>query len=474
MDAVDLARLQFAFTIGFHILWPTFTIGIACFVAWLSGLWWWTGKLVYRDLMRFWTRIFALGFGMGVVTGVVLSYEIGTNWAGFSRSVANVLGPLFMYEALTAFFLESGFIGIVLLGEGRVSKGMHFFSCCMVAGGTLLSATWIIASNSWMQTPAGAVADAQGIYHVVDWWQVVFNPSFPYRLAHMVCASVLTGSFVVAGVSAFHLWRRQHLTASRVAFSMAMWMALVLAPLQIVLGDLHGRNTLVHQPTKVAAMEGLWDTTRGAPMTVLAWPDMQAETNRFAIDIPHIASLYLTHSWNGEVPGLKAVPRDDRPYVPIVFFAFRIMAGIGIILLTTAITGAVLRWRGRLYETRWFQLLAMAATPLGFLAVLAGWTTTEAGRQPFVIYGLLRTADAVAPVSAGAVTTTLLIFFAVYNVLLIAFFWFAARIAIKGPSAGSIADPGPVRPGLDRSGPTLAGAAAAVHGLPGLTPAPGE
>ncbi|HEY6734327.1 MAG TPA: cytochrome ubiquinol oxidase subunit I, partial [Roseiarcus sp.] len=240
MDAVDLARLQFAFTIGFHILWPTFTIGIACFVAWLSGLWWWTGKLVYRDLMRFWTRIFALGFGMGVVTGIVLSYEIGTNWAGFSRSVANVLGPLFMYEALTAFFLEAGFIGIVLFGEGRVSKGMHFFACCMVACGALISATWIIASNSWMQTPAGAVADAQGIYHAVNWWQVVFNPSFPYRLVHMVCASVLTGSFVVAGVSAFHLWRRQHLTASRAAFSMAMWMALVLAPLQIVLGDLPG------------------------------------------------------------------------------------------------------------------------------------------------------------------------------------------------------------------------------------------
>jgi cytochrome d ubiquinol oxidase subunit I len=347
---------------------------------------------------------------------------------------------------------------------------MYFFACCMVAGGTLMSATWIIAANSWMQTPAGAVADAQGIYHAVDWWQVIFNPSFPYRVAHMVCASVLTGSFVVAGVSAFHLWQRQHLAASRAAFSMAMWMALVLAPLQIGLGDLHGRNTLVHQPTKVAAMEGLWDTTRGAPMTVFAWPDMQAETNRFAIDIPHIASLYLTHSWNGEVPGLKAVPRDDRPYVPIVFFAFRIMVGIGIVLLATAITGAVLRWRGRLYETRWFQLLAMAVTPLGFLAVLAGWTTTEAGRQPFVIYGYLRTADAVAPVSAGAVTTTLLIFFAVYNVLLIAFFWFAARIALKGPAA----DPREVRPGLDRSGPTLVGAGAAEPGLGGLAPTPGE
>ena len=457
MDAVELARLQFAFTIGFHILWPTLTIGLACFIALLSGLWWRTGRPVYRDLMRFWLRIFALAFGMGVITGVVLSYEIGTNWAGFSRSVSNVLGPLFMYETLTAFFLEAGFIGIVLFGEGRVSKGLHFFSCCMVAGGTLLSATWILAANSWMQTPQGAVADANGIFHVVDWWQVIFNPSFPYRLAHMVCASFITGSFVVAGVSAFHLWRGQHLAASRVAFSMAMWMALVLTPTQIVLGDLHGRNTLKYQPTKLAAMEGLWDTTRGAPMTALAWPDMEAEKNIYAIDIPHLASLYLTHSWDGEVQGLKAVPRDQRPYVPIVFFAFRIMVGIGIVLLATAITGAVLRWRRKLYNTGWFLLLAMAASPLGFIAVLAGWTTTEAGRQPWVIYGHLRTADAVAPVAAHAVTLTLLIFFVVYNVLLATFLWFAARVAIRGPASSDPIDPREMPPGLDRSGPTVVG-----------------
>ena len=274
-----------------------------------------------------------------------------------------------------------------------------------MAAGTLLSATWIIAANSWMQTPAGAVADAQGIYHALDWWQVIFNPSFPYRFAHMVCASFIVGSFVVAGVSAFHLWRGQHLATARLAFSMAMWMALVLTPLQMVIGDAQGRDTLSHQPTKIAAMEGLWNTTRGAAMTMLAWPDMGAETNRFAIDIPHLASLYLTHSWNGEVQGLKAVPRDDRPYVPIVFFAFRIMVGIGIVLIATAITGAVLRWRGRLFDTRWFQLIAMAVTPLGFLAVLAGWTTTEAGRQPWIIYGRLRTADAVAnPFSASSRT----------------------------------------------------------------------
>lgn len=449
MDAVDLARLQFAFTIGFHILWPTFTIGIAWFVTLLSALWWRTGKVVYRDLMRFWMRIFALGFGMGVITGIVLSYEIGTNWAGFSRSVANVLGPLFMYETLTAFFLEAGFIGIMLFGEGRVSKGAHFFACLMVSCGALMSATWIIAANSWMQTPAGAVADADGIFHVVDWASVIFTASFPYRLAHMVTASFLTGSFVVAGVSAFHLWRRQHIAASRTAFSLAMWLALVLAPTQIFIGDLHGRNTLKEQPTKLAAMEGLWDTTKGPAMTVIAWPDMAAQRNLYALDIPHLASLYLTHSWDGEVQGLKAVPPSDQPNVPVVFFAFRIMVGVGLVLLATAITGFVLRLRHRLYETRWFQLLAMVATPLGFVAVLAGWTVTEAGRQPWVIYGHLRTADAVAPVSFGAVTTSLLIFFAVYNVLLLAFFWFAARIALKGPTDTRL--PTHEHPGLDRT-----------------------
>jgi len=462
MDPVILARLQFAFTIGFHILWPTFTIGLACFIALLSGLWWRTGRPVYRDLLRFWTKLFALAFGMGVITGVVISYEVGANWAGFSRSVSNVIGPLFTYEVMTAFFLEAGFIGIVLFGEGRVSKGLHFFSCCMVAVGTLTSATWIIAANSWMQTPAGAVADAQGIYHTIDWRGVIFNPSFPYRLAHMVCASFVTGSFVVAGVSAFHLWRGQHFEASRIAFSMAMWMALVLTPTQIFLGDMHGRNTLVHQPTKLAAMEGLWDTTRGAPMTLIAWPDMEEERNLFAIEVPHVASLYLTHSWDGEVQGLKAVPREDRPYVPLVFFAFRIMAGIGMILLATAVTGAVLRWRRQLYDTRWFLILAMATAPLGFIAVLAGWTTTETGRQPWVVYGLLRTADAVAPVTAPAVTLSLAIFFVLYNLLLAAFLWFAGRIVIRGPGDTTGPAPEQIRPGLDRSSPALVGSAPAA------------
>ncbi|WP_245272295.1 cytochrome ubiquinol oxidase subunit I [Xanthobacter sp. 126] len=449
MDALALSRLQFAFTVGFHILWPTLTIGTAWFVTLLSFLWWRTDKTVYRDLMRFWMRLFALVFGMGVVTGIVLSYQIGTNWAAFSRSVANVLGPLLAYETMTAFFLEAGFIGIMLFGESRVSKGTHFFACLMVAGGALISTTWIIAANSWMQTPAGALADAGGIFHVVDWWQVIFTASFPYRLAHMVCASFLTCAFMIAGVSAFHLWRGQHVAASRTAFSMALWLALVLAPLQIFIGDLHGRNTLVEQPTKLAAMEGLWDTTRGPAMTVIAWPDMAAQKNLYALEIPHLASLYLTHSWDGEVQGLKAVPPADQPNVPIVFFAFRIMAGIGMLLLATALTGLVLRMRGRLYDTRWFQYLAMATTSLGLVAVLAGWTVTEAGRQPWIIYGVLRTADAVAPVAAGAVTTSLLIFFAVYNLLLVAFLWFAGRVAFKGPTDTSpeVAE----RPGMERA-----------------------
>jgi cytochrome bd ubiquinol oxidase subunit I len=458
MDAVILARLQFAFTIGFHILWPTLTIGLACFVALLSGFWWQTGKQVYRDLMRFWLKIFALSFGMGVTTGVVISYEIGANWAGYSRSVSNVLGPLFMYETLTAFFLEAGFVGIVLFGQERVSKGAHFFACLMVAVGTLISTTWIIASNSWMQTPAGAVADANGIFHVVDWAHVIFSPSFPYRLAHMVCASLVTGAFVVAAVSAFHLLRQHYVEASRIGFSLAMWLALILAPTQIFLGDLQGRNTLQYQPTKLAAMEGLWDTTRGPPMTVIAWPDMKAARNDFALEVPHLASLYLTHSWNGTVQGLKAVPSSSWPEVPVVFFAFRIMAGVGMILLATAVTGAVLRYRRRLFDTQWFQLISMATGPLGFIAVLAGWTTTEAGRQPWVVYGLMRTADAVSPVAPAAMATTLAGFFIIYMSLLVGLLFFVVRIVLNGPQHTETVDPRQVKPGLYRSGSTLVGA----------------
>jgi cytochrome d ubiquinol oxidase subunit I len=455
MNALALSRLQFGFTIGYHILWPTFTIGIASFVALLSFLWWRTGRPIYGALMRFWIRIFALGFGMGVVTGIVLSYEIGTNWSGFSRAVNNVLGPFIMYEVMTAFFLEAGFIGIVLFGEKRVGRGVHFFACLMVAVGTLFSATWILASNSWMQTPAGYSVDAQGIFHVTDWWRAFFNPSFPFRFAHMVCASYVTGSLVVAGVSAYHLWRTQHVEASRLAFSIAIWAATFLVPLQIFLGDAQGRNTLEYQPTKLAAMEGLWDSGSGVPAAVIGWPDAAQERNLFEIAIPHAASVYLTHSWNGYVQGLKAVPASDRPNVPIVFFAFRIMAGIGILLLLLVIVSLALRWKGQLYTNRWFQVACMLAMPLGFVAVLAGWTVTETGRQPFVVYGLLRTADAVSPVATGAVLASLLMFVVVYNLLLLAVFWYGARIVMKGPDPYEETPPNAVRPGRVQAGPAI-------------------
>ncbi len=471
MDAVVLSRLQFAFTMGYHILWPTFTIGIASYVMCLSGLWWWTRRPVYRDLMRFWARIFGMGFAMGVITGLVLSYEIGTNWSGFSKAVSNVLGPLFMYEALTAFFLEAGFIGVVLFGEKRVGPGAHFFACCMVAFGTLLSATWITAANSWMQTPAGAIQDANGIFHAVSWPDIVFSPSFPYRVSHMVCASFLTGAFVVAGVSALHLLWRRHLETARKGFSMAMWTVLLLAPLQILLGDMQGLNTREHQPTKLAAMEGLWDSGHGVAATLFAWPDMATESNRFELSIPRLGSLYLTHSWNGEVQGLKAVPAEDRPNVPIVFFAFRIMVGIGLILLAVAITGAVLRFRGRLYSARWFHFAAVGAMPLGFVAVLAGWTVTEAGRQPFIVYGILRTAQAAAPVSTDAISVSLGLFVIVYNLLLLAFLWFGARQVWRGPPVerGEPQTLTPARPGGRSVAPPHALAADPVLARTSLT-----
>jgi cytochrome bd ubiquinol oxidase subunit I len=410
MDTLLLSRLQLAFTIG-----------IASFVACLSGLWWWTEKPVYRALMRFWIRIFAPGFGMGLVTGLVMYCDKGTNWSGFSRSVSNVLGPMFMYEVMTAFFLEAGFGGVVLFGDGRVSRGMHFFACAVVAVGTLVSAIWILAANSLMQTPAGYAVDAQGIFRIVDGWHAVFNPSFPFRLMHMVCASFLTGGFVVAGVSGLHLWRGQHTETARKALSMAMWAVLIPASLQMVLGDAHGLNTRKYQPTRLAAMEGLWDSGSGVAATLLAWPDMKAERNLYALEIPHVGSLYLIHSWNGAVQGLKAVPAADRPYVPIVFFAFRIMVGVGLVLLILAITGAVLRWRGQLFTAHWFHGVCALATPLGFIGVPAGPSRRQVD-SPSSSTGTCEPPMRSRLLRPSAVMPSLLLFFVIYNVLLLAFF----------------------------------------------------
>lgn len=448
--AVLLSRLQFAFTIGYHILWPAYTIGISGFIVLLNILWLWTGRQVYRDLLRFWIHLFALGFAMGVVTGIVLSYEIGTNWSVFAERTSNVIGPFFTYEVLMAFFLEAGFIGVMLFGMERSGKLLHFTACCMVALGALFSAFWILAANSWMQTPAGFTMDADGKFQLADLSAAIFNPSFPYRFAHMVTAAYLTGSFVVIGVSGFYLWRRQHSEFAKTGFSVAMWVALVLTPLQMELGDQHGLNTLRYQPVKVAAMEGDWETRQGQPLVLFAWPDQQAERNDYAVEIPKLGSLILTHDWNGEVAGLKSVAPEDRPYVPIVFWAFRLMVGIGFALLGIVLMGAILRWRGRLYDTGWFSFLCAFASPLGFIAILSGWTVTETGRQPYLVYGHLRTAEAVSPVAAAAVKTSLVLFVIVYAILLAAFFFYAMRLVLRGPQSHAAGErPNEVRPGID-------------------------
>ena len=435
-DTVLLSRLQFAWTIGYHILWPAYTIGISGFIVILNALWLGTKRPVYRELLRFWIHLFALGFAMGVVTGLVLSYEIGTNWSGFAGATANVLGPFFTYEVLTAFFLEAGFIGVMLFGMNRVGAVFHFFSCCMVALGASFSAFWILVANSWMQTPAGFTLGADGKFQIASWMAAIFNPSLPYRFAHMVTAAYITGTFVVIGVCGFYLWQRRHLEFARAGFSIAMWMAIVLTPLQILIGDQHGLNTLHYQPMKLAAIEAAWDTQRRVPLVLFAWPNMGRERNDYAVEVPALGSLILTHSWDGEVKGLKEVPPADRPYVPLPFFGFRLMVGIGLALLAIAVLGLWLRWRGRLYDTRWFAMLCAFSSPLSFIAILAGWTVTETGRQPYLVYGYLRTAEAAAPVAAGAVGTSLVLFVVVYLVLLAAFFFYAARLVFRGPDSG--------------------------------------
>jgi cytochrome d ubiquinol oxidase subunit I len=413
-DALTLARLQFAFTVSAHIIFPAFTIGLASYLAVLEGLWLATGRSVYLSVFNYWKKIFAITFGMGVVSGIVMSYQFGTNWSVFSDKAGPILGPLMGYEVLTAFFLEAGFLGIMLFGMTRVGKGLHFFATLMVAGGTLLSAFWILSANSWMQTPAGFAMNDKGQFIPVDWWQVVFNPSFPYRLVHMVLAAYLTTAFVVGGTAAFHLLRDKRNEGARLMFSMAMWMAAVVAPIQIVAGDFHGLNTREHQPAKIAAMEGHFETRSGAPLILFGWPDMQAETTRYAIEIPKLGSYILTHDWNGTIQGLKDFPKQDRPNAAIVFWSFRVMVGLGLLMAAIGAWSLLARLRGALFDSPWLHRAAVLMTPAGFGAVLAGWITTEVGRQPFTVYGLLRTADSVSPIAAPAVGTSLIAFIVVY------------------------------------------------------------
>ncbi len=443
LDPVLLARLQFAFTVSFHIIFPSFTIGLSAYIATLSVVALWTGNDRYRLIAQFWTKIFAVSFGMGVVSGIVLSYELGTNWSRFSAVAGNIIGPLAGYEVLTAFFLEATFLSILLFGSNLVPRWLHALSAVFVAIGTALSAFWILAANSWMHTPVGHEM-RDGIAYPLDWWAIVFNPSFLYRLTHMLNASYLTAGFVVLAVGARYLLAGRHPEEGRTMLRMGIGLMAVLASLQLLIGDLHGLNTLKHQPIKVAAMEAHWDGSKPADFYIFAWPDEKGEVNRYALSIPRGASLVLTHDPNGLFPGLKSVPPQDRPPVVTVFFAFRIMLGIGFFMIAAALYGAFLWWRGRLFETRWFLWIASHSWWTGFVAVLAGWIVTESGRQPWLVHGILRTADATSPVAAGAVLATLILFVIVYTIVFSFGIYYINRLIAKGPPqpGGAQAAPG--------------------------------
>ena len=433
IDPLLLSRLQFAWLIAWHILLPAFTVGLASYIAFLEGLYFVTRREIYFRISGMWTRIFAISFGMGVVSGVVMPFQFGTNWSRFADATANVLAPLFAYEALMAFFLEASFLGILLFGRKLVPRWAHFVAALMVAFGTLLSAFWILAANSWMQTPAGAEM-RDGLFYPVSWLEIIFNPSFPYRFAHTVVAFYVTTGFVVVGVAAHFLLRRRFVDEARVMLSATLWLLTILVPLQIFIGDMHGENTLEYQPAKLAAIEANWETQARAPWVVFAWPDAEAEVNRFAIEIPLAGSLILTHDVNGVVPGLKDVPRDERAPVAIPFFAFRIMLAIGSLFLLMVVLALGLRWRGRLYDSVYFQRACLATAPLGFVAVIAGWTMTEVGRQPWTVYGLLRTAELVTPSLTGFdVLLSLTGYMAAYLVIFPAGIFFMARVVRHGP-----------------------------------------
>lgn len=433
LDPVLVARFQFAFTLSFHILFPAFTIGLASWLAVLEWRWLRTGKTVYAEVYRMWVKIFAVTFGMGVVSGVVMSFQFGTNWSGFADGAGNVLGPLLGYEVLTAFFLEASFLGVMLFGWNRVGPRVHFAATLIVAVGTLISAFWILSAGSFMQTPQGFRVGENGILFPTNWLKVIFNPSFPYRFFHMVVGAYLTTAFVVGGIGAYYLWRGRHVKHARVMLGMAMIMAIFVAPMQLLIGDQHGLNTLEHQPAKVAAMEGLWETRQGAPLRLFGWPDGDAEITRFSVSIPKLSSLILTHDLDGEVRGLKEWPKDERPPVAIVFWAFRFMVGLGMLMILTGLLALILYLRKRLFETRWFQLWCMALTPAGFIAVLAGWFVTETGRQPYVVYGVLKTADAVSPLPGGPMALSLAAFVLTYTVVFGAGSYYILRLIGKGP-----------------------------------------
>lgn len=442
LDALFLSRVQFAFTIAFHIIFPAFTIGLASWLAVLEARWLLTRNIVFKNLYKFWVKVFAVSFGLGVVSGIVMSYQFGTNWSGFSDFTGNVLGPVIAYEVITAFFLEAAFLGIMLFGWNKVGDRLHFFATCMVALGTLLSAFWILSANSWMQTPAGAEI-VNGVAVPVSWFEIVFNPSFFNRFTHMVLAAYLTTAFAVAGMAAYMIIRARRrgrlsgesmrIEGARRSLSMATAFAAVFAPVQIFLGDLHGLNVLAYQPTKLAAIEGNWETQAGAPFLIFAIPDEENEVNRFELGIPKLGSLILTHEWDGVLPGLREVPPEMRPPIWPVFFSFRVMVLMGVLMLLVGFWSVWLRWRGRLYDSPAFLWACLFMLPSGFIAVLTGWFTAEIGRQPYVVYGLQRTVDAVSPVTTAAVASSLIAFVIVYAIVFTAGTYYLFKLLHRGP-----------------------------------------
>jgi cytochrome d ubiquinol oxidase subunit I len=434
LDAFHLARIQFAFTVMAHIVFPALSIGLASYLAVLEALWLRSGKPVYLDLFRYWLKVFSLAFGMGVVSGVVMSYQFGTNWGAFADKTGPVIGPLMGYEVLSAFFLEAGFLGVMLFGMERVGPRLHFAATCVVAVGTLISAFWILSVNSWMQTPAGYTIAPDGRFMPDSWIAIIFNPSFFVRFPHMVLASYLAVAFIVGAAGAWHLLHDNTNQAARTMFSMAMWMAAIVAPAQILVGDAHGLNTLRHQPAKIAAMEGSFSPTHGAPLILFGIPDPARGRIDHEIAIPHASSLILTHEWDGMVPGLSQFPPNDRPNVSILFWSFRLMVGLGMAMAGVGLLSLWLRARRTLLANRWFQWLAAVMGPSGLLALLAGWVTTEVGRQPYTVYGLLRTADSMSPIGAPGLSVSLAAFVLVYLSVFGAGTVFMLRLMAKPPS----------------------------------------
>ena len=432
LDPLVLSRMQFAFVVSFHAIFPVFTIGLASYIALLHGLFFKTNNPAWDRLALFWTKVFAVVFGMGVVSGIVMSFQFGTNWSNFSQAASNFLGPVLSYEVVTAFFLEAAFLGVLLFGRGKVPQGVHLFAAIMVAIGTFISSFWILSANSWMHTPAGVeLIDYR--FHVVSWTEAIFNPSFPYRFAHMAMASFLTGGFVVAGVSAWFLLRGRDPEANRRALSMCLWLLLFLAPAQAVVGDFHGLNTLEHQPAKVAAMEGHWETSGNVPLLLFALPDQEAQTNRFEIGIPNLASLILTHSTDGVIQGLNEFAPEEQPPVWIVFWAFRVMVGIGLLMIATALIGLLLRRKGKFHQHTGFLKTLVYMIPMPFVAVLAGWIVTESGRAPWLVYGMMAHAEGVTPSLTGPMALfTLVGYVLVYAVVFYAGIYYLTRVVRNG------------------------------------------